>query len=96
MTDINVGDTWTLTPADGLGTGIGAIPAGAEVVIDAVLPPFTAGVERVDENTVCCIYTFSDFVRADDGTLVEGENKRRLAFCESSFLSLFSPPGGGS
>lgn len=95
MIDIGVGDTWTLVPPDGLGTGFGAIPPGAEVVVDSVVPPFSPGVAQVNENVVGCVYTFPDYVYDGDGVLVEGENSRRLGFCESDFRALFSPPGGG-
>lgn len=94
--DVLVGDTWTLTSSDGLGVGFGAIPEGAEVVVDDVLPPFAPGVAQIAENTVCCVYAFPDYVYDVDGVLIEGENSRRLAFSESDFLSVFSPPGGGA
>lgn len=95
MSDVTVGDTWTLAPEGGLGTGIGTIPAGAEVVVDAVLPAFSPGVAQVDEPTVCCTYDFTDFVYDASGVLAEGPNSRRLAFSEADFRALFSPAGGG-
>lgn len=90
--EIHVGDTWTLI--SGLGTGVGALPAGAEVVISVVLPPFSPGVAQVDETTVISTYTYMDWVYDDDGNLVEEETSRLLAYPESSFRLLFAPPGG--
>lgn len=90
---ITVGDTWTLVAADGLGTGIGSIPAGASIVIDEVLPPFSAGVEQVSESVVCGVYAFMDYLYDDLGVMVEAENSRRLAFAESDFLTLYTPAG---
>lgn len=90
-----MGETWTLIPADGIGTGVGALPAGAAVVIDAVLPAFSPGVQQVDENTVCSTHTYTDYAYDDSGVLVEAPNSRVLAFSESDFLALFAAPGGG-
>lgn len=95
MTDIAVGDTWTLLPTDGLGSGFGAIPAGAEVIVDEILPPFSPGVAQVDENVICCIYSFTDFMYDASGVFVEGVNTRRLALAESDFRAVFGPAGSG-
>jgi hypothetical protein len=93
--DITPGDSWVLAPVDGLGTGIGAIPAGADVLVTELLPPFSPGIAQVDEMTVCCTYTYDDYAYNDSGVLVEEPNTRRLAFCVSDFLDLFVPSGGG-
>lgn len=85
-----------LTPKDGLGTGIGAIPAGSEVVIDDVLPPFSPGVAQADENTILAVLTFTEYVTGPDGAPAEAPNTRRLAFGEADFRSLFTLSGGGA
>lgn len=92
MPEINVGDKWRLK-AD-LGTGVGALPAGAEVTISTVLGPFSPGVAQVNENTIISTYAYLDWVYDDDGNLVQEESTRRLAYPESQFRSLFAPPGG--
>lgn len=93
-TPINVGDVWVLNSVGDLGTGIGAIPPGAQVTVDSISPPFTPGVGQSAEPTVSCTYAFTDF-GYDGGVLVESTNRRRLAFPESDFTSLFAPEGSG-
>lgn len=90
--DIVPGDVWTLIPADGLGVGIGAIPAGATVTISDLLPPFSEGVAQVDEYMVKASYDFQDWVMQPDGTSAEVPNSRTLAYAESLFRALFTPP----
>ncbi|MFE9834028.1 hypothetical protein ACFYP4_02595 [Streptomyces sp. NPDC005551] len=92
--DIVPGDIWTLTPAEGLGVGAWAIPAGAEVEILDVLDPFSPGVAQSSDFTVRAIYEFVDFGFDDSGMLVESANSRTLAYAEPIFRSLFAPAGG--
>lgn len=87
--EILVGGMWTLHT--GIGTGVGAIPAGAEVEIIQVLPPFSPGVAQVPEDTIVSEYTFTDWGYGDDGELVEMQNSRLLAYPESQFRSMFDP-----
>lgn len=91
---INPGDTWTLIPTAGLGTGLGAIPAGAQVVIEDVLPPFSAGVCWTDENTVTATYAFQEQTMDANGNATSVPSSRVLAYPQSDFLLLFAPPGG--
>jgi hypothetical protein len=88
--EILIGEIWTLRNGIG-GTGVGAIPAGAEVEITEILPPFSPGV--APEDTIISVYRFADWGYDDEGNFVEIQNSRRLAYPESQFRSMFDPPG---
>lgn len=88
---INPGDSWQVLSSSGLGTGVGAIPASAEIVINAVLPPYSPGVTQANENTITATYTWQDWVQQPDGREVQANNSRLLAYPESTFREIFGP-----
>jgi hypothetical protein len=95
VTAINPGDAWTLIPAEGLGTGVGSIPAGAQVTIDELLPPYSPGVCWTSDNTVVATYSYDLETRDANGNVISTPTSRILAYPEPDFLALFTPGGSG-
>lgn len=89
---IVIGDVW-VTVGD-LGTGVGMIPAGAQVTISDYLEPFSPGVAQTEEWTAVALYSYTDWGYDDGQQYVELPMTRRLAYPESDFRALFEPVGG--
>lgn len=89
--EIAVGDTWELSTD--LGVGLGALPAGSEVVIFLYLSPDDY-YSPSNEYTVVSRYVYTDWGYDDTGNWALIGQQRLLAYPETDFRLMFVPGGG--
>jgi hypothetical protein len=92
MTD--VGQRYTAS--GDVGEGPGAIPAGAAVVVTAIVAAGTPGVGASAEDTVVADYAYTDHaLDPETGSMVEATVTRALALPASIFAGCFALAASG-